>query len=352
MNPADLIPVADSIPVPWGWFEVLLLATFACHLLLMNVLLGGSVMALLTRNLPYAPGKQLAHRLPVILALTVNLGVPPLLFLQVLYGQFLYSAAVLSAVYWMTLVALVMLAYALLYVFAGQVKKGQSAGVGLVLSVAVCALLGTSFILTNVMSLMIHPQAWTAYFTQPAGTILNLADPTILPRWLHFVLSALAVGGLFMALLNTREAKSGEAHAQARLTLGMKWFTHATLVQIAIGIWWLMAMPREVMLLFMGKNMLHTGFLVAGLVLAALSLWYGFQKRVIHTVFALLGTVLVMVGMRDLVRISTLEPYFHPTDMAVTGQYGSLVLFLVSFLLGAGAVIYMFRLHRQAGGGI
>lgn len=352
MNPADLIPVADSIPVPWGWFEALLLVTFACHLLLMNVLLGGSLMTLVTRRAAHGPGSQLAKRLPTTLALTVNLGVPPLLFLQVLYGQFLYTAAVLSAVYWMLLVALVMLAYALLYVHAGRVKRGQVEGSGLAVSIAVCSLLGVSFILTNIMSLMIRPEAWPAYFTDPTGTILNLSDATLLPRWLHFVVASVAVGGLFVALLNRRAAQGGDAQAQARLSLGLKWFTHATLIQVGVGLWWLMALPREVMLLFMGGNMLHTVLLVAALAMAGVVLMYGFQGRVVHTTVAVVGTVLLMVGMRDLVRMSSLRPYFVPTDLHVTGEYGSLVLFAVSFVFGVAAIVYMFRLHRQAGGGI
>ncbi len=130
-------------------------------------------------------------------ALTVNLGVPPLLFLQVLYGQFLYSSAILSAVYWMLLVAVVMSSYGLLYVHAGRAKRGLFGGAaGLPLSLAVCGLLATSFILTNVMSLMLRPDSWSQYFFDAKGTILNLGDPTFLPRWLHFVFASLAVGGL------------------------------------------------------------------------------------------------------------------------------------------------------------
>jgi hypothetical protein len=127
----------------------------------------------------------------------VNLGVPPLLFLQVLYGQFLYSSAILSAVYWMLLVAVVMSSYGLLYVHAGRAKRGLFGGAaGLPLSLAVCGLLATSFILTNVMSLMLRPDSWSQYFFDAKGTILNLGDPTFLPRWLHFVFASLAVGGL------------------------------------------------------------------------------------------------------------------------------------------------------------
>lgn len=352
MDPAALIPSPDTIPVAWGWFEFFLLVTFACHLLLMNALLGGVVLALFGGRPPQGPGAELAKRLPTTLALTVNLGVPPLLFLQVLYGQFLYSAAVLSAVYWMLLVVVVMVSYGLLYVHAGRAKRGLFGGsAGLPLPLAVGGLLLTSFILTNVMSLMVRPEAWSQYFFNARGTILNLGDPTLLPRWLHFVFASLAGGGLFVAALNHR-AQGSDQHAASRVRRGMKWFSVASLVQVGIGLWWLLTLPREIMLLFMGGNTLYTAVFVAGLIGTVAILVMGFSGRVWGSVGALVATVLVMVGMRDLLRMAYLKPYFHPSMLEVTGQYGSLVLFLVSFAAGLGGIAYMFSLHRKAGGGI
>lgn len=352
MIPAALIPTPDTIPVPWGWFEILKLATFACHLLLMNVVFGGAILALI-RGTRHDTGPQLAGRLPTTLALTVNLGVPPLLFLQVLYGQFLYTAAVLSAVYWMALVGLVMAAYALLYVHAGRIKKqSTNALTALALPLAVLALLGTSFILTNIMTLKLRPEVWPEYFQNAAGTILNLSDPTLLPRWLHFVFSAVAVGGLFSAILAHKAAKAGDSAARARMQSGLAWFTHVTVAQIGIGFWWLVTLPREIMLLFMGGQTLHTAVLVLALVGVGGCLAFGFMKRLWATTAALVVTVCLMIGLRDLVRMAYLEPYFHPSDLEVTAQYGPMYFFLISFVIGIGAIAYMFKLHRQDGGGI
>ena len=44
MEPASLIPLADAMPGPAWWFEILLLLTFVLHLLLMNTVLGGTVI--------------------------------------------------------------------------------------------------------------------------------------------------------------------------------------------------------------------------------------------------------------------------------------------------------------------
>lgn len=46
MDPSVLIPEALPIPVAWGWFYAFLLLTFTLHLLVMNVMLGSSIIAL------------------------------------------------------------------------------------------------------------------------------------------------------------------------------------------------------------------------------------------------------------------------------------------------------------------
>ena len=40
MNPSDLIPVPDAIPVHWGWLNFFLIFTFMLHMLCMNSMLG------------------------------------------------------------------------------------------------------------------------------------------------------------------------------------------------------------------------------------------------------------------------------------------------------------------------
>ena len=55
MNPAALIPTPDVLPVPWGWFQVLLLLTLFLHILLMNVMLGTAVIALVNLAISGTP---------------------------------------------------------------------------------------------------------------------------------------------------------------------------------------------------------------------------------------------------------------------------------------------------------
>jgi hypothetical protein len=49
---------------------------------------------------------MVSHRLPTVMALLINLGVPPLLFAQVLYGRALYTSSVLIGAYWISVIFL------------------------------------------------------------------------------------------------------------------------------------------------------------------------------------------------------------------------------------------------------
>jgi hypothetical protein len=325
----------------------LLLVVFAAHLLVMNAALGGTLLALLTPGRDRGAAGDLARRLPTAVAVTVNLGVPPLLFASVLYGQALYTAAILSAVAWLSLFMVVMGAYALLYVFQPRAAAAASGGI---VALAALLLLAASLILVNASTLALRPESWTAYFDRPGGTILNLDDPTFWPRWLHFVAASLAVGGLFLALLNRKAAAGGDAGAAGRVRLGLAWFTRSTMAQFVVGLWFLFALPEGVRLLFLGGDAPHAAVLVAGVGLAGASLVQGLRGRVVRAAGFAVATVCVMVVVRELVRRASLAPRFLPESLPVLPQYGPFFLFLGSALVVGGATVWIVRAYRRAAG--
>ncbi|MBF0530831.1 MAG: hypothetical protein HQK55_16500, partial [Deltaproteobacteria bacterium] len=146
--------------------------TFTLHILFMNVVLGGVILSFWEnrRKLPDRDlGPDLSRRLPVIMALTVNLGVAPLLFVQVLYGNFIYVSSVLGAVYWLSVVVLIIIAYYGLYIYRYRYDVLGSARILISGLVALCLLLAAFFIVNN-MTLMIQPKHWPAYYDNPSGT--------------------------------------------------------------------------------------------------------------------------------------------------------------------------------------
>ncbi len=347
MIPASLIPTPDAIPVPWGWFYVLLIVTFLLHILVMNAMLGGGIIALIsslsggTENTQLC--KEFSYKWPYTIAFAVNMGVAPLLFVQVLYGHFIYSSSILMAVWWFSIVAMLILAYysAYIYDFKFDVLKGTKI---FFLEFTVMVLLIIAFFFTNNMTLMLSPERWTAYFNNAGGTLLNLSDPTVIPRYLHFVIGAVAIAGLYLALIGHLNLRKSPIDKQILIDKGIKYFTVATAIQIFFGLWFLLALPKSVMMAFMGGSAYGTGLLVIGIVLAAAALYFGHKKNLMAASGTALILLVIMILIRDLVRILYLQPYFTVSDLAVKPEYSPLIFFLVVFIAGLGMIAYMLKL--------
>lgn len=351
MHPGELIPTPDAIPVGWGWFQALLSITFLLHVILMNLMLGGTIIALVNslrgkaENLDTA--KYASRKLPFAVALAVNAGVAPLLFLQVLYGQFVYTSSILMAASWLTVFILAIFAYYGMYLFNYKFESWGS-GRNYLVGGAALIMLFIGFLFTNNWTLAMSPEKWGAYFGSPGGTLWNLDEPTLWPRYLHMVVGALAVGGLGFAAFGHNRQKSG-TDSTVMIAEGMNWFKIATLLQVGIGSWWLMALPKDNMKLFMGGNPIATASFGVGFVLALVALALGFKKLVWPTIWATLGTMVAMVIMREYVRYGYVREYFTPDQLTVNTQYSSLILFLVSVVLGVAGVWYMLKLALNAG---
>ncbi len=348
---ADIIvPRPDTLQVGWIWFQVLLTATFVVHILLMNALFGGAVVTLLGgvfgRGGSGEVAREMAKRVPTLVALTVNAGIAPLLFLQVLYGHLFYSSSIVMAVWWFAIIPLLIMGYYSTYAvslrYDGALRPFWS-------FLVVVILLVVGFLFANNNTLALVPASWSAWFSNGQGISLNLSEPTLWPRWLHMMVGALAVGGLFVALLQQRKMNKGDLQAEPARDWALKIFTHCTLAEMALGIWWLIALPRPVMKLFMGTEMVATLLLLAGVALGVVALILGFKKKVYGAVFFTVVTVVVMALMREVVRFGYLDGIFHPANLIVEPQNSPLILFLVTLVIGVISAVYMLVLASRAG---
>ena len=63
-----------------------------------------------------------------------------------------------------------------------------------------------AFIYSNNFTLMLAPERWLElYHSNASGWNLNWSEPSLLPRYLHFVLGALAVSGLGLVVMGLRK---------------------------------------------------------------------------------------------------------------------------------------------------
>ena len=344
MDPTRLIPEALPIPVEWGWFYLFQVLTFIAHILVMNVMLGAAIIALVHhlrgRRETEPLTKAISVKLPFTIAFAVNFGVAPLLFMQVLYGQFLYTSSVLMAAYWLGTVGLVILAYASAYVY--DFRYDALGGLRTVLiGVTALCLLATAFIFTNNMTLMLSPESWSAYFDNARGTLLNLQDPTLLPRFLHIVASSTALAGLALALMYQRRKNDPQAMRWVRH--GVNWYAFSTMVQMALGLWFLTALPERVSHLLLGGSLPHTLVFATGAILGIFSISNALRYNVGTTAVISVTTISLMVYLRDMVRDAYLQPYFQVDGRTVTGEYSPFVMFILSLAAGLAIIFWMLR---------
>ena len=163
------------------------------------------------------------------------------------------------------MIGLVILAYYSVYLFSlkGHEQGGRATAV---LAAVLLLRASVAYIYSNYFTLMLEPEQWLdMYRSNPHGWNLNSADAFLLPRYLHFVLGALAIAGIGLVALGFR--KQDITYHQWVIEQGSLLFTEATIVNFGVGFWFLATLPSVVRLNFIGGNGLATGLLGAGLLL-------------------------------------------------------------------------------------
>ena len=340
------IPAPDPLLLPLSplVLKVLLLVTFSLHLMAVNLGVGGSLIAAFQALRGQPEDRELVRRLapmlPAAVTFAITLGIAPLLFVQLSYGPFFYSASVLMAVPWLALIFLLMAGYALLYRFvdstASDTFRVASGIAGALL------LLSVGFLLVNVTTLSLRPDLWTGQAaSSPHGLGLNLADPTLWPRYLHLAVSIPAVAGLLLAGWG-----AWKEHPYAR-RVGLIWFIVMTASQAAWGSWLLVKQPAHLLDLLLDSRSAPSLALWLSTAAGALALFMaipasekGSPARAVWPPFGLgLASVLGMILLRDMARDASLAAFGfdpailpHKTDWLSLGGF-TLVLVGLAVLL-------------------
>lgn len=341
------IPGPDPLPLPMppSALKALLVATFALHLMAVNLGVGGAVLgaahALRGRSEDRELLRRLAPVLPGGVTFAITLGVAPLLFLQLSYGSFVYPASVLTAVPWLALIFLLMAGYALLYRFVdAQAREASGAPAGLA---GALLLLGVGLALVNTTTLSLRPDLWEAQAAaSPHGLRLNFGDPTLWPRYLHLAVGIVSMAGLFLAAWG-----AWRGHAYARQA-GLRWFIGTTASQLAWGSWLLAKQPAPVLdLLLDGRSgpsltlWSSTALGALGLFLAIPASQEGARAREAWFPLGLgLASSLGMILLRDQTRDASLAAFGfdpaalpHRTDWLSLGIFGAALIALAALLI-------------------
>lgn len=349
MNP--LVPSPDVLPASWGWFQVLLMLMFPLHLLLMNAMLGFAGISLFALLKGGEADRRLAHELakalPVVVAFAVNFGVAALLFLQAIYGHLFYASSVLMGLFWLCVPLVLLVAYYAVYLYDFRFESLGKAR-ALPAALALLVFLAIGFLFTNNMTLMLEPARWGRYFGSPHGTLLNADSGATWARYVHFLTSALAIGGLAVALFGKWKGRKDPLLGERAVGIGMHVFAMLTAAQLFFGLWYLVALPKPVMRMFMGGSASATVLLAAGTVLTFAVLAAGFLRKVYLSAALAVPLVYVMAFVRDAVRRGYLAGQSSPESLAVAPEYSPLAMFAVSLVLGATVIAWMLKKTAEA----
>ena len=346
----SLIPALDPAPLPGPpWlFHVLWVVTFLIHILFVNSVLGGTLLAAFAGE--RTPGRRAARVLFVevnswAISFAITFGIAPLLFMQVLFGRFFYTATIILAGAWLGMLGFLTLGYYLNYIAKFRLRAGKTACVPLALE-ALCFLV-VAVIQVTVNLLHLQPERWGQVADR---AIAALADPSFVPRLLHFVLAAVAMAGALAAWVAVRRAARGgdrEAHEEMA-RYGVRAALIATVLQLVDGFWVLLALPKHVLAGFMRGGVatmvpLTLGILVAIVllvVLAQLGNPLAQAAKVRRLAELSVGAIVLMVLTRHQLRPFYLAEARADERLVVAPQWGVFLLFLVLFLAGVAVTIY------------
>jgi hypothetical protein len=358
-------PAVDPIPLPAPiWlFKLLHIVTLSLHFVAVEMLLGGLLLAVLLSLFRKSPdslvaARALARRLTVVMTYVINLGVPPLLFAQVLYGRALYTSSVLVGVYWISIVGDLMLVYWLLYRFSARLDAGKSTW-----WVGLTAWLLAGFIarlLTTNMTLMLRPEVWRGMYSASAsGAFLPTGDPTLTPRWLLMLAGGLFIGGLWMVYLAGRSTFTPEERKFVA-GIGGKVAAVFGIVYLGAGFWASSVQPGAVKTGLATHPLYHfatfAGYGWSALVVVAvlLAVFAGFGKVAAQWIGWAGALVAVLIEItftvyRDAVRdLTLLSKGFNVWDRVVVTNWSVVGLFLVLFVAGLGVIGWLVSVVARA----
>jgi hypothetical protein len=321
------IPASSPLPLPApaGLFWILLVVTFWFHFLSVQLLLGTLIITI-TEIFTGKPREQFfegLRRLPVIMAFVINLGIPPLLFLQLLYAQFFYTSSVIMGIPWISTIFLLIICYGCLYLARYEKKEGR---VPIWLLISLVAGLMIGYFFTNNVTWMLHPDTWQqAYRTDPMGAHLYPETGGVLFRWLWAIGPAVTVTAAWL--------HKGR---------GWGWVT------VALGglAGWLFQQNLGTQADAAGTLFIVDYILLGVLVILLAAIRSpGLFYRLIG-IWSLVKLV-VMVAIRDTVRQHALAPYYSYGNAPVQTDWSVVIAFFLVFFTGLYTMFWMYRRGKE-----
>lgn len=338
-------------------FQLLMVLTFALHILFVNFVIGGLMVSLWGRFSRKEHWQRLSATTARIATISVSfavlIGVAPLLFVQVIYDPFWYASNLLSAAWVVGFIFLMIASYSSSYVYYLRHHRGaaRTAFWGL-LTLAGFLLAGFIIHALNYQALL--PDAWlgwlsTADGADTSGTKLHAWQWA---RYLHVILASPVLTGLLLMASAWYFRNRGDRDPEY-LAWVAKFGLHLAfgfgLISIGTGLWWTVVIP--------GEFSFHSDpfYLVAAVLGIALVgyLWTARKDPVRHAVPAFIAgfvVVLAMAAARESLRSDYVAQVGYTIfNYPVNVDWGSTALFFATFLWGFIAIGYLLTVAYRSG---
>ncbi|MAX80163.1 MAG: cytochrome C [Crocinitomicaceae bacterium] len=311
------------LPLPEGLLVALLVVSFLLHIVFINLMVGGSIVALWAqiKGLKDKRFDEFAHEvgktITVNKSLAVVLGVAPLLSINALYTVYFYSANALTGYAWIMIIPLVIIAFLLTYLHKytwKALENSKRLHIG-IMAIAVAIFLFIPLIFLTNVNLMMFPEKWGVV----KGFFSALMLPNVWPRYLEFIGASVGVTGVFLVWYSGRKNYPVETIYNgtfSRYELKKLGFSIAAVglsLQVLFGVIVLFTLPSK------GMGFDVIGIMgVAGLLLVT-ALWYTYQSIIgepekidVHfkkIVVAMLVFMVAYGGSRQLYRHKSLDKH-------------------------------------------
>lgn len=363
MNPADLIGPASPMgyPAPYWFLVTFKVLGFTLHTSFMNLWFAGPLLALLLwrrgGNLR-TWADRIMKQMPIIVAFGINFGIVPLLFLQVAYHRVFYPSTILMAWPWLSIIVFLTLAYYGVYLYATGLRRDRvmtpfkrfagwfSAGMFIIIG----------FIFSNEFTLLTNINQWYQLWqtNNTAGAVLglslNLADPTLWPRYFMMFGLALMTTAAYAAVdCGLFDASASDEYKHWAPRFALKLYIVGAIWFAVMASWYMFGAWPEGMrqMVFSSPTIIFVA-LVAALPILTWILILLLVKKGQRTVWLSVAIGLsqfLVIGAnaitRQIVQNAELRQYIDVTAHRVDVQWSSMILFLLLFLVGVGILIWM-----------
>lgn len=361
-----------ALPAPSPVLELLLIVGFFLHVIPMNMMFGctllSSAFLFAGRGQPESfsarAGRGLASAIPIFISVAITQGIVPLLFLQVLYGPAYYTSSILIGAPWISILGLLLVAYYMTYAitykildkFETDLPSQRLFKASMVMGVVAFIFAVIAFIFSNNMTLMLTPSKWVQlYKHSPSGFNLNLIEPQLLPRYIHFVLAALAIGGLTVGSFGVYFERRERLFSSWLVQMGSKIFAAITLVQFPIGFWFLLSLPVNMKNNLMGRDPAGTvslaislAFSVVALIATAIASRRGSTRAFIIGAISGLITILSMIVTRHILRTYALDSLIKARALPVNTQWDLVAILIVCSIALVSYFVWLTKLLWRA----